>query len=81
MPGSSDGKSGIGWLVPVCRLTKELALTQVWGTDKVALVAQDGKEIILSLHVGLPFMEWDDFSNDVRKRLAKSHLAGRHPAP
>eukprot|EP00975_Prorocentrum_lima_P048759 10203466-Prorocentrum_lima.AAC.1 len=24
---------------------------------------------------------WDDFSTDVRKRLAKSHLAGRHPAP
>eukprot|EP00975_Prorocentrum_lima_P059403 12453175-Prorocentrum_lima.AAC.1 len=26
-------------------------------------------------------MDWDDFSNDVRKKLAKSHLAGRHPAP
>eukprot|EP00975_Prorocentrum_lima_P045719 9566049-Prorocentrum_lima.AAC.1 len=26
-------------------------------------------------------MEWEDFANDVRKKLAKSHLAGRHPAP
>eukprot|EP00975_Prorocentrum_lima_P067553 12915561-Prorocentrum_lima.AAC.1 len=26
-------------------------------------------------------MEWADFSNDVRKRLAKGHLAGRRPAP
>eukprot|EP00975_Prorocentrum_lima_P013575 2884276-Prorocentrum_lima.AAC.1 len=26
-------------------------------------------------------MEWDDFSNDVRKKLANSHLSGRHPAP
>eukprot|EP00975_Prorocentrum_lima_P001979 431278-Prorocentrum_lima.AAC.1 len=53
----------------------------VWGTDKVALVDQDGKEIFLSLHVGPPSMDWDDFSNDVRKKLATSHLAGRHPAP
>eukprot|EP00975_Prorocentrum_lima_P018834 3967067-Prorocentrum_lima.AAC.1 len=52
-----------------------------WGKDKVALVGQDGKEIILSLHFGLPFMEWDDFANDVRKKLAKHHLAGRHQAP
>eukprot|EP00975_Prorocentrum_lima_P043938 9214587-Prorocentrum_lima.AAC.1 len=64
MPGSSDSKSDIGWIVPVCRLTKELGMTLVWGTDKVALVGQDGKELILSLHFGLPFMEWDDFSND-----------------
>eukprot|EP00975_Prorocentrum_lima_P050510 10580463-Prorocentrum_lima.AAC.1 len=33
----------------------------------------------MSLHVGLPFMEWDDFSNVVK--LATSHVAGRHPAP
>eukprot|EP00975_Prorocentrum_lima_P050639 10604947-Prorocentrum_lima.AAC.1 len=26
-------------------------------------------------------MDWDDFSNDVRKKLDNSHLAGRHPAP
>eukprot|EP00975_Prorocentrum_lima_P038425 8076962-Prorocentrum_lima.AAC.1 len=52
-----------------------------WGKDKVALVSQDGKEIILSLHNGLPFKEWDDFANYVRKKLAKSHLAGRHRAP
>eukprot|EP00975_Prorocentrum_lima_P025171 5284199-Prorocentrum_lima.AAC.1 len=26
-------------------------------------------------------MDGDDFSNDVRNKLAKSHLAGRHPAP
>eukprot|EP00975_Prorocentrum_lima_P005030 1094710-Prorocentrum_lima.AAC.1 len=44
-------------------------------------MGQDGKEIILSLHFGLPFMELDDFSNDVRKKLAKSHVAGRHQAP
>eukprot|EP00975_Prorocentrum_lima_P017729 3741615-Prorocentrum_lima.AAC.1 len=43
MPGSSDSKSGIGWVVPVCRLTKELGVKLVWGTDKVALVDQDGK--------------------------------------
>eukprot|EP00975_Prorocentrum_lima_P009085 1933412-Prorocentrum_lima.AAC.1 len=64
MPGSCDGKSDIGWIVPVYRLTKELGLKLVWGADKVALVGQDGKEIPLSLHFGLPFMEWDDFSND-----------------
>eukprot|EP00975_Prorocentrum_lima_P022523 4739449-Prorocentrum_lima.AAC.1 len=29
----------------------------------------------------VPFMDWDDFPNDVRKKLAKSHQAGRHPAP
>eukprot|EP00975_Prorocentrum_lima_P006401 1378711-Prorocentrum_lima.AAC.1 len=51
------------------------------GKHKVALVGQDGKEITLSLHLGLPFMEWDDFANDVREKLAKSHLAGRHQAP
>eukprot|EP00975_Prorocentrum_lima_P028217 5932821-Prorocentrum_lima.AAC.1 len=81
MPGSSGSKSDIGWIVPVCILTKVLGMKLVWGTDKVALVRQGGKEIILPLHFGLPFMEWDDLSNDVRKRLAKSHLAGRHPAP
>eukprot|EP00975_Prorocentrum_lima_P019661 4138320-Prorocentrum_lima.AAC.1 len=47
----------------------------VWGTDKVALVGQDGKDIILSLHVGLPLMEWDDFSNNVRQKLAKESLS------
>eukprot|EP00975_Prorocentrum_lima_P061422 12876208-Prorocentrum_lima.AAC.1 len=26
-------------------------------------------------------MEWEDFANDVRKKLATSHLAGRHQAP
>eukprot|EP00975_Prorocentrum_lima_P003437 754045-Prorocentrum_lima.AAC.1 len=26
-------------------------------------------------------MDWDDFSNGVRKKPAQSHLAGRHPAP
>eukprot|EP00975_Prorocentrum_lima_P028391 5967318-Prorocentrum_lima.AAC.1 len=26
-------------------------------------------------------MEWDDFANYVRKKLANSHLAGRHHAP
>eukprot|EP00975_Prorocentrum_lima_P009590 2043108-Prorocentrum_lima.AAC.1 len=64
MPGSSHSKTDIGWIVPVCRLTKELGMKLVWGTDKAALVDQDGKEIILSLHLGLPFMDWDDFSND-----------------
>eukprot|EP00975_Prorocentrum_lima_P049065 10268900-Prorocentrum_lima.AAC.1 len=64
MPGPSDSKSGMGWIVPVCRLTKELGTKLVWGTDNVALVDQDGKEIILSLHFGLPFMDWADFSND-----------------
>eukprot|EP00975_Prorocentrum_lima_P063066 12889272-Prorocentrum_lima.AAC.1 len=51
------------------------------GKDKVSLVGQAGKDIILSLHFGLPFIEWEDFANDVRKKLAKSHLAGRHQAP
>eukprot|EP00975_Prorocentrum_lima_P002904 639195-Prorocentrum_lima.AAC.1 len=64
MPGSSDSKSDIGSIVPVCRLTKELGIKLVWGTDKAALVNQDGKESIPPLHVGLPFMDWDDFSND-----------------
>eukprot|EP00975_Prorocentrum_lima_P025723 5411994-Prorocentrum_lima.AAC.1 len=49
----------------------------VWGTDKVTLEDQDGKEIILKLHFDPPFMEWDDF----RKRLAQSHLSGRHQTP
>eukprot|EP00975_Prorocentrum_lima_P066540 12909779-Prorocentrum_lima.AAC.1 len=53
----------------------------VWGTDKVTLEGQDKKEIIRSLHVGLPFMDWDGFSNGVRKKLAQSPLAGRHQAP
>eukprot|EP00975_Prorocentrum_lima_P064648 12898832-Prorocentrum_lima.AAC.1 len=52
-----------------------------WGKERVALVGQDGSEITLSLHSGLPFMEWDDFANNVRKKLAKSRLAGRHQAP
>eukprot|EP00975_Prorocentrum_lima_P042311 8890807-Prorocentrum_lima.AAC.1 len=63
MPGVNDEKSDIGWIVPVCRLTKELGMKLAWGKDKVAPVDQDGKGIILSLHFGLPFMEWDDFSN------------------
>eukprot|EP00975_Prorocentrum_lima_P007406 1587068-Prorocentrum_lima.AAC.1 len=50
MPGSSDSESDIGWIVPMCRLTKELGMKLVWGTDEVALVGQDGKEIIRSLH-------------------------------
>eukprot|EP00975_Prorocentrum_lima_P067316 12914134-Prorocentrum_lima.AAC.1 len=50
-----------------------------WGTDRVALVGRDGEEIILSLHFGLPL--WEDVANNVRKRLAKRHLAGRHKAP
>eukprot|EP00975_Prorocentrum_lima_P044740 9371791-Prorocentrum_lima.AAC.1 len=64
MPGVNDEKSDVGWTVPVCRLTKELGMKLEWGKDKVALVGQDGKEIILSLHFGLPFMEWEDFAND-----------------
>eukprot|EP00975_Prorocentrum_lima_P035538 7471674-Prorocentrum_lima.AAC.1 len=26
-------------------------------------------------------MDWDDFSNSVRKKLAQSRLTGRHQAP
>eukprot|EP00975_Prorocentrum_lima_P068635 12921790-Prorocentrum_lima.AAC.1 len=26
-------------------------------------------------------MDWEDFSNGVGKKLAQSHLAGRHQAP
>eukprot|EP00975_Prorocentrum_lima_P068486 12920996-Prorocentrum_lima.AAC.1 len=37
MPGSSDSKSDIGWIVQKCRLTKELGMKLVWGTDKLAL--------------------------------------------
>eukprot|EP00975_Prorocentrum_lima_P059962 12573315-Prorocentrum_lima.AAC.1 len=37
MPGASDSKRDIGWIVPVCRLTKELGMKLVWGTDKVAM--------------------------------------------
>eukprot|EP00975_Prorocentrum_lima_P059310 12434123-Prorocentrum_lima.AAC.1 len=43
MPGSSDSKSDIVWIVPVCRLPKELGRKLVWGTDNLALVGQDGK--------------------------------------
>eukprot|EP00975_Prorocentrum_lima_P043238 9075814-Prorocentrum_lima.AAC.1 len=64
MPGINDEKSDIVWIVPVCRVTKELGMKLEWGKDRVALVGQDGKEITLSLHFGLPFMEWDDFAND-----------------
>eukprot|EP00975_Prorocentrum_lima_P035539 7471723-Prorocentrum_lima.AAC.1 len=63
MPGASAEKSDIGWIVPACRLTKELGMKLEWGNDKVALVDQDGEEISRSLHFGLPFMEWDDFAN------------------
>eukprot|EP00975_Prorocentrum_lima_P030303 6353167-Prorocentrum_lima.AAC.1 len=63
MPGVNDEKSDIGWIVPVCRLTKELGMKLAWGTNRVALVGQDGKEIILSLPFGLPFMEWEDFAH------------------
>eukprot|EP00975_Prorocentrum_lima_P029949 6282827-Prorocentrum_lima.AAC.1 len=63
MLGANDEKSDIRWIVPVCRLTKELGMKLEWGKDRVALVGQDGKEI-RSLHFGLPFMEWEDFSND-----------------
>eukprot|EP00975_Prorocentrum_lima_P016184 3435301-Prorocentrum_lima.AAC.1 len=31
MPGSSDSKSDIGWIVPVCRPPKELGMKLVWG--------------------------------------------------
>eukprot|EP00975_Prorocentrum_lima_P040168 8437417-Prorocentrum_lima.AAC.1 len=62
MPGINDEKSDIGWIVPVCRLTKELGMKLEWGKDRVALVGQDGKETTLSLYFGLPFMEWDDFA-------------------
>eukprot|EP00975_Prorocentrum_lima_P064724 12899246-Prorocentrum_lima.AAC.1 len=53
----------------------------VYGTGKVTLEDQDGQEIILTLHFGLPFMDWDDFSGSERKKLAQSHLPGRHQAP
>eukprot|EP00975_Prorocentrum_lima_P021970 4625327-Prorocentrum_lima.AAC.1 len=43
MPGANEEKSDIGWVVPVCTLTKELGMKLVWGTDKVALEDQDGK--------------------------------------
>eukprot|EP00975_Prorocentrum_lima_P068269 12919731-Prorocentrum_lima.AAC.1 len=72
MPGANEetsdmaGRSG-------CRLTKELGMKLVRGTDKVTLGDQDGKEIILKLHFGLPCMEWDDFSSGIRKKLAQSH--------
>eukprot|EP00975_Prorocentrum_lima_P048538 10154172-Prorocentrum_lima.AAC.1 len=62
MPGATDERSDTGWIVPVCRLTKELAMEMVWGTGEVTLDDQDGKDIILTLHFGLPFMDWDDFS-------------------
>eukprot|EP00975_Prorocentrum_lima_P047604 9950128-Prorocentrum_lima.AAC.1 len=53
----------------------------VWGTDKVTLEDHDGIETILTLHFGLPFMDRDDFSGSVRKKLAQSRLPGRHQAP
>eukprot|EP00975_Prorocentrum_lima_P001636 351236-Prorocentrum_lima.AAC.1 len=56
-------------------------MSWVGGTDRVTLKDQDGTEIILALYVGLPLMDWDDFSRSVRKKLAPSHLAGRHQAP
>eukprot|EP00975_Prorocentrum_lima_P004542 983897-Prorocentrum_lima.AAC.1 len=71
----------IGWIVPVRRLTQELGMKPVWGTDKVTLKDQYGKELILKLHFGLPFMEWDDSSGSIRQKLAQSHLSGRHQAP
>eukprot|EP00975_Prorocentrum_lima_P060731 12742389-Prorocentrum_lima.AAC.1 len=43
MPGASDSKSDSGWIVPVCRLTKELGRKSVWGTNKATLVDHDGK--------------------------------------
>eukprot|EP00975_Prorocentrum_lima_P062512 12886026-Prorocentrum_lima.AAC.1 len=49
----------------------------VWATDKVALVDQDVKEIILTLHFGLPLMGWGEFSNGVGNQLAQSHLTPR----
>eukprot|EP00975_Prorocentrum_lima_P021244 4471645-Prorocentrum_lima.AAC.1 len=42
MPGATDERRGIGWIVPVCRLTKELGVKLVWGTDKVILEDPDG---------------------------------------
>eukprot|EP00975_Prorocentrum_lima_P013475 2861592-Prorocentrum_lima.AAC.1 len=52
----------------------------VWGTDRVTLEDQDAKEIILKLPFGLPFMYWDDFSCSIRKKIAQSHVPGRHQA-
>eukprot|EP00975_Prorocentrum_lima_P052037 10897338-Prorocentrum_lima.AAC.1 len=43
MPGATDEKSDIGWVAPVCRLTKDMDMKLVWRADKVALVDQDGK--------------------------------------
>eukprot|EP00975_Prorocentrum_lima_P013915 2956419-Prorocentrum_lima.AAC.1 len=59
----------------------EPGMKLVWGTDKVMLADQDGNDIIQRLHFGLPFMDWDDFSGSVGKKLAQSHLSGRHQAP
>eukprot|EP00975_Prorocentrum_lima_P053079 11131878-Prorocentrum_lima.AAC.1 len=53
----------------------------VWGADKVTLEDQDGKDIIQTLHFGLPFVDRDDFSGRVRKKQAPSHLPRRHQAP
>eukprot|EP00975_Prorocentrum_lima_P037894 7972314-Prorocentrum_lima.AAC.1 len=60
MPRATDERSGIGWIVLVCELTKELGMKLVWGSDKVTPEDQDGKEIILALRFGLPFMDWED---------------------
>eukprot|EP00975_Prorocentrum_lima_P056894 11937928-Prorocentrum_lima.AAC.1 len=30
MPGASDNKSDVGWIVPVCRLTNELGMKLIW---------------------------------------------------
>eukprot|EP00975_Prorocentrum_lima_P031954 6708162-Prorocentrum_lima.AAC.1 len=59
MPGATYGRSGFGWIVPVCRITKVLGMKLVWGSDKVTLGYQDGKDIVQTLHFGLPFMDWD----------------------
>eukprot|EP00975_Prorocentrum_lima_P017771 3751096-Prorocentrum_lima.AAC.1 len=51
------------WLDSTCmQADKEAGHEAGRGTDKVTLEDQDGKEIILNLHFGLPCMEWDDFS-------------------
>ena len=56
MPPPPDHGDGVGWILPVQRVVKELGMEMVWTQNHICLKHPDGKEIPLMLDQGLQML-------------------------
>ena len=69
-------RSNNGWILPLCRIIRELGALIVWDLEEFCLIFPCGKDVYPIEDSGLKYIRADDLFW-IRKRLLKSHLAGR----